>query len=231
MCWPVDPAPERGCGRALWGSTTVAVRETVIGQGLLRLEVDMTPRSRGYPDEWEPVISGLVAADRGDSVADQALDLVFASLREHADWQQLVAVLRRIRAGERDPALIDGLDPVDTAIARRALAALAGTVRVDADVWRAGIPATSQGGQGPQLAALAAATVAAANGDRDAANALQPLLQALTAHPDWAPLAAAVRRIIVGERDPALADRLGHPTAATVVTSILNQLTEPNNPR
>jgi len=62
-------------------------------------------RLQDHLDQWEPVISSLVAADRGDPVADQALDLVLASLGQHADWQQLVAVLRRIRAGERDPAL------------------------------------------------------------------------------------------------------------------------------
>jgi len=52
-------------------------------------------RLQRHLDEWEPVISGLVAADSGDAAADQALDLVLASLGEHADWQQLVAVLRR----------------------------------------------------------------------------------------------------------------------------------------
>ncbi|MBV9060823.1 MAG: hypothetical protein JOZ09_16955 [Pseudonocardiales bacterium] len=65
----------------------------------------METRLQDHLDQWEPVISSLVAADRGDPVADQALDLVLASLGQHADWQQLVAVLRRIRAGERDPAL------------------------------------------------------------------------------------------------------------------------------
>ncbi|MDQ3827310.1 MAG: hypothetical protein M3325_16905, partial [Actinomycetota bacterium] len=74
------------------------------------------------------------------------------------------------------------------------------------------------------LAALAEATVAAAKGDFDAANALQPLLQALAAHPDWAPLAAVMQRILAGDRDPALRDALDHPAATTVVGLILNQL-------
>jgi len=71
---------------------------------------------QSHLDQWEPVISSLVAADRGDTVADQALDLVLASLGEHADWRQVVAVLRRIRTGQRDPALVTGLDPIDTVI-------------------------------------------------------------------------------------------------------------------
>ncbi len=107
---------------------------------------------------------------------------------------------------------------------QRALNALTGTVRVDVDAWRTGATTTAQQGQGQQLAALAEATAAAAKGDVDASNALQPLLQALAAHPDWVALAAVLRRILAGERDPALRDGLEHPTAAAVVTLVLNQL-------
>ena len=175
-------------------------------------------------DVWEPVISGLVAADSGDAAADQALDLVLASLGEHADWQQLVAVLRRVRAGERDAALTNRLDAIDTAVVQRALDALTGAVRVDLDAWRTGAISTAQQEQGPQLTALAEATVAAAGGDPDATNALQPLLDALAAHSDWVALAAALRRILAGERDSALRDGLDNPAAAAVVTLVLNQL-------
>jgi hypothetical protein len=148
-------------------------------------------------------------------------------LEQHADWRQLVAVLRRIRAGERDATLASGLDPIDTAVVQRALDALTGIVRVDVDVdaWRTGATSTPRHEQGQQLAALANATVAAARGDPDATNALQPLLQALAAHPDWATLAAALRRILAGERGPTLLDGLDHPAATDVVTLVLNQLT------
>ncbi|HJT02239.1 MAG TPA: hypothetical protein VJ757_01225 [Pseudonocardiaceae bacterium] len=184
---------------------------------------------QGQLDQWEPVISSLVAADRGDAVADRALDLVLASLAEHADWRQVVAVLRRIRAGERDPALITGLDPIDAAIVRRALAALAGTAPVDINAWRGGVAPTASRDQSPPLEALAQATVVAVQGDLDAANALQPLLRALAAHPDWAPLARALQRILAGDRDPELPDTLDHPAAAAVVRTVLNQLTEPDS--
>jgi hypothetical protein len=188
------------------------------GLVLRGLGVSATQPFQDQLDQWEPVISGLVAADRGDTVADRALDLILASLAEHADWRQVVAVLRRIRTGERDPALVTGLDSIDTAIVRRALAALAGTVPVDANAWRAGVAPTSPREQSPPLAALAGATVAAA----------KALLRALAAHPDWAPLAAAVQRIVAGDRDPALRDALDHPAAATVVDLILNQLAQPD---
>jgi hypothetical protein len=187
------------------------------------------PRLQRHLDQWEPVISSLVAATRGDTVADQALGLVLASLGEHADWQQVVAVLRRIRAGERDPALVMGLDPIDTAIVRRALAALTGTVRVEVDAWRVAVPAPSRPEQDQQLSALAKATVAAAEGDLDATRAVQPLLHALAAHPDWIPLAAVMRRIIAGDRDPALLAGLDHPIAIALVSLILDQHTQPDN--
>ena len=185
------------------------------------------PRLQDHLEQWEPVISSLVAANCGDTVADRALDLVLASLGQHADWQQLVAVLRRIQAGERDPALVTGLDPIDMAIVRRALAALAGTEQVDTNAWRAGVAPGAPPEQDQQLAALAQAAVVAAKGDLDAINALQPLLQALASHSEWAPLAAVVRRILTGDRDPALPDALDQPAAASTVRLILNQLTDP----
>jgi hypothetical protein len=97
-------------------------------------------------------------------------------------------------------------------------------VRVDIDAWRTGATITPQQAQGQELAALAEATVAAARGDPDATNALQPLLEALAAHPDWVALAAVLQRILAGDRDPALRDGLEHPAAAAVVTLVLNQL-------
>jgi hypothetical protein len=43
---------------------------------------------------------------------------------ETSDWAALVAVLRRILGGERDPGLLDGLDAIDTAIAAELLTRL-----------------------------------------------------------------------------------------------------------
>ena len=42
-------------------------------------------------------------------------------MAQEADWRNLVAILRRIMAGERGVELAQGLDPVDTAIVRRVL--------------------------------------------------------------------------------------------------------------
>ena len=42
-----------------------------------------------------------------------------------SDWAALAAVLRRIISGDRDASLLEGLDPVDTAITGQVLARLA----------------------------------------------------------------------------------------------------------
>jgi hypothetical protein len=77
-----------------------------------------------------------------------------------------------------------------------------------------------------QRAAFAAAVAAAARGDADTRTAIQPVLDALAADPDTAPLATALSRVLAGDRDPALADGL-NPAHAEVVTAVLDHLAAP----
>jgi tetratricopeptide (TPR) repeat protein len=170
---------------------------------------------------WEPVIAGLVAAHRGDTDAANVIDQALTKRGEQTDWGELVAVLRRIEAGERDPALADGLDPIDTAVVRRVLDALAGTVTVDLDAWHA---LTEPADDVDWVGVM----VAAAGGDTDAQAMLAPVLDGLAADPQGTALAAALRRILAGDRTPAL-DQLDSD-AATLVTVILDQLTSPLDP-
>jgi tetratricopeptide (TPR) repeat protein len=89
-------------------------------------------------DVWEPIVSALVAVRRASGgLSVEEVDAVLTAAEEQADWQELVPVLRRIQAGEDDPTLADDLNPVDSAIVRRTLGALAGTVDVDPNAWRA----------------------------------------------------------------------------------------------
>ena len=67
------------------------------------------------------------------------------------------------------------------------------------------------------------AVVAAANGNAAVASALEPHLAELSTHPGSAVLAAALQRIITGDRDPSLLNHLD-PFGATIVTTVLNQL-------
>jgi hypothetical protein len=75
--------------------------------------------------QWEPVIARIVAAASGDHHAAHDLEPTLDELAATADWAALVAVLRRITAGERGLDLLDSLDDMDTAIARAVLARLA----------------------------------------------------------------------------------------------------------
>jgi hypothetical protein len=90
---------------------------------------------------WDPVLSALRASlthpDQATRItAAQTLDQALTATAQDTDWQALVPVLRRIQAGETDPAtLLPGLDPIDTQIAQRALDLLAGTLTVDPDAW------------------------------------------------------------------------------------------------
>jgi len=65
------------------------------------------------------------AAAGGDSGAAAQLTPILDQFAQTPDWAALAAVLRRIAGGERGDRLLDGPDPVDTAIASKALTRLA----------------------------------------------------------------------------------------------------------
>jgi hypothetical protein len=74
---------------------------------------------------WEPVISAVAAACRGHQDAAAELGPFLDEQAKEPDWAALAAVLRRILDGERGDTLLDGLDPIGTAIARETLTRLA----------------------------------------------------------------------------------------------------------
>jgi len=75
--------------------------------------------------QWEPVIAATVAATGGDSDAAAQLTPALDELAQDSDWAALAAVLHRIIGGARDASLLQGLDPVDTAITGQVLSRLA----------------------------------------------------------------------------------------------------------
>ena len=83
------------------------------------------PAIQDHLQQWEPVIAATVAAAGGDSDAAAQLTPVLDQLAQDQDWAALAAVLRRIIGGDRDASLLEGLDPVDTAITGQVLARLA----------------------------------------------------------------------------------------------------------
>ena len=74
--------------------------------------------------EWEQVIAATAAAAAGNAEAAAELAPVLDSIAQQEEWAVLVVVLRHILDGEREDGLLDGLDPIDTAIASQVLARL-----------------------------------------------------------------------------------------------------------
>ena len=110
-----DPAETR---RAL--GSIVAEARTLAG----RVENERTALLAA----WGPFIQTMVAACSGDTAADS---LVAARLAEYANsgWAPLAHALRRLRRGQYDlRKLTIGLDPVSSAIVRRAVEAVASSV-------------------------------------------------------------------------------------------------------
>jgi hypothetical protein len=85
---------------------------------------------------WEPMISALVAGqDPANEQALHDLDEALTELSQDRVWKELVAVMSRIRYGERQRKLALELDEVGAAIVHRTLDGLAGSADVDKDAW------------------------------------------------------------------------------------------------
>lgn len=88
----------------------------------------------GQPDEephsqhlqaWAPALNDIVQAVNGDQAANKRVTSLLDELASGSAWGGLVAVLRRVLAGERDTAVLRArLDPIDTAIVDRLLGML-----------------------------------------------------------------------------------------------------------
>jgi hypothetical protein len=132
------------------------------------------------------------------------------------------------RARQRDPdTLLAGLDDIDTAITRRALAVLAGTATVDPDAWRiVGEDTTEE----DPVAAFAAMVAAAAVGDPTAREAVEPQLRDWEFDPAAAGLAAALRRVLDGPDDPFRDGDLPPDQSEFLATVRRHLNPEPDNP-
>jgi tetratricopeptide (TPR) repeat protein len=79
---------------------------------------------------------------------------------------------------------------------------------------------------GPVTAAVAAAT----HGDRQASTWLEPVLDQAANSPQWAGLAAVLRRILGGERDPAVLTTGLNEIDTAIVTAVLHAIENPPDP-
>jgi hypothetical protein len=162
----------------------------------------------GYLASWDPVIAGIVAAASGDHQAAAAVEQHLTASQDSADWGKLAAALRAVVHGERGDSLLAGLDRIDTAITRRALDALSGEVELPVALWQA-IPVTG----------LIGDMMRAAGGDQDAASQVTDTLTSWDSNSGLSPLAGTLRRILDGDRAPALATILSHLPPAQTATA------------
>ena len=89
-----------------------------------RAQADPNARIARHLAAWDPVIAGITAARGGDDQARAAVEQHLTERQDSADWGKLAAALRALLHGDHGAGLPDDLDEIDTAITRRALAAL-----------------------------------------------------------------------------------------------------------
>lgn len=144
-----------------------------------------------------PFIRQVVEASQTPG-REAELDTLLTTAEQNG-WKQLVDALRRILAGRRDNGVLHGLDEEDRVIAEAIMRGLQDPIS---------LPHTSSGPD-PTMAApgLAGMIRAAASGDVRALQLVSEMAQQMSkAGGDMARLAAAIRPLINGERNP---DRLG----------------------
>jgi len=136
---------------------------------------------------------------------------------EQNGWQDIVAVMRRIIAGERGEDLLQGLDEEDSVIARAILEGLRD-------------PSSLPDPDRPPDASLAAPGLAqmiheAARGNAQALQLLGQMAEQMTAAGgDMRLLGGILRRLIDGERDPARLARGMGVQGRQLVDGILEEL-------
>lgn len=149
------------------------------------------------------------------------------SLRQHLDpvlkqsaengWQALVEAIRKILDGNRDMALLNGLDDEDRVIVDSILRGLQDPST---------LPEASQAGDATQAAPMMARLIhEARHGDANALSMLGVMAeQMLQAGGDMANLSAVLKDMIDGERDAdKLCSRMG-VQGESLVTQILSEL-------
>lgn len=182
---------------------------------------------------WAPIVAAVVAAANGNSQAASELEPVLEELASKDDWQALAAVLRRILDGERDVALLDGLDQTDTIIA--------GNVLRDLDVAHPALePLPSLESESTSqdeaqsldefLNTLLGGVVVAARGEGppDLGVQLHATTHGLATAPDMPPELQALGRILnailSGDRDPDLSAL--PPQLVAAVQQVLARIAE-----
>ena len=157
-----------------------------------------------------------VVAACHDSDRRARIGTVLRQAREQG-WTELVPVVERILAGDRDASLLRGLDEEDRTIAESVLAGLRDPSTLP-DPATAADPAFAAPG-------LAAMIHAAARGDARALQMLGHMAgQMQQAGGEMARIGALLRRLVNGERDPRQLGRNLGGQAESLLLNILEEL-------
>ncbi|WP_018936828.1 hypothetical protein [Thioalkalivibrio sp. ALJ24] len=132
-------------------------------------------------------------------------------------WTELVARIRQVLDGQRDPSLLNGLDEEDTAILSSILAGLQDPST---------LPDPDQTADAAQAApGLAQMIHGASRGDPQSLHWLSQMAEQMTrAGGDMARLGGITKRLVDGERDPEALCRGMGPQGESLVQSILSEL-------
>ncbi|MGD8567862.1 MAG: hypothetical protein PVJ39_07225 [Gammaproteobacteria bacterium] len=135
----------------------------------------------------------------------------------HSGWQQLVEVIRRILDGERGENLLLGLDQEDTVIVRAILLGLQDPATLPDPEQRADSTLAAP--------ALASMIHAASHGDVRALQILADMAEQMTSvGGDMAKLGGIMRKMLDGERDPAVLGKGMDSSGQQLVDNLLEEL-------
>lgn len=139
----------------------------------------------------------------------------------HSGWKQLVEIIRRILDGERGENLLLGLDEEDSVIVRCILLGLQDPATLpDPDYQADGSLAAP---------ALASMLQAASRGDAKALQILADMAEQMTkVGGDMGKLGAIMRKLLDGERDPAVLSRGMDRNGQQLVLNLLEELNKLN---
>ena len=132
-------------------------------------------------------------------------------------WQDLVNVINKILAGNRDQSLVNGLDEEDSIIVDSILRGLQDP---------SSLPQTEQSGDATQAAPMLARLIdEARRGDANALSLLGSMAEQMSqAGGDMASLSAVIKDLIDGERNiDKLCTRMG-PQGESLITLIVDEL-------
>lgn len=178
--------------------------------------------SRHAIRQYEPLIQGVVEACQGSEKARQWVEDLFPKMEAGSEeWARNAAAIRRILDGERDiEVLRSGLKYMGYMIVRTILARLNGSVLsgTEGEEPSPPNPLSRPAGEGEpdrraeaevakmrqQFSALIGDIVAASQGDAEATERLDALLEGLAQQDGMRNLATALRNVLDGQRDPAV---------------------------